>query len=362
MITSPLIRRILVSCALAFLVMSCATGGKKKGSEPSAASASSKSDSPSDDSESISSDRKLLVNSMSNNSFTSRTVNRSKAESLATEYGQSKSQDSRVAYGAIVANRLAGKPVSQSFNDAQEILDNSISKNPDADLPEPVQLELALAALQTNKLALAEFYIQKLTKSKNNRIRIAAINALGVVAVRMDRIPEAVATFREALAIDNSYEPARLNIGFLALQGGDAATAKQMLSSIEDDWFVDSGLVGVERLSGDSSKAEQRCDRILSKHPKHKPTLINCAINAYQGQADYKKARDLLGRALQVNGGPSSWNDKSAKLLGVIDAEEARASQSKSLKESEERKQKAEKEKAAADAAAAKKDKPSGSP
>ena len=211
-----------------------------------------------------------------------------------------------------------------------------------------------MSALQTGRLGLAEFYLDRLTKSKSPRIKVAAINAIGVIAIRMDRIPEAVATFREALAVEKDYEPALLNLGLLALQGGDLGTAKRALGGMQDDWFIDGSLVSLDRLEGDAAKAEQRCERVLAKHPKHKPTLINCGINAYQGQRDFKKARDYLNRALAMTGGNAAWDEKSGKLLSVVDAEEARAAQSKALKESEESKAKADAEKGKAEAAASK--------
>lgn len=291
---------------------------------------------------------------MSNNGFTSKTVSRAKAAELAATYSMAKGKDVQAAYGAVVANRLAGKGATESFDESRHILDHFISKNPDADIPEAVQLELALAALQTGKLAMAEFYLDKLTKSKSVSIRAASINALGVVAIRMDRIPEAVATFKEALAVDKDYQPALMNIGFLALQGGDAATAKRALGGLQDDWFVDSGLISVDRLEGEASKAEQRCDRILSKYPKHKPTLINCGINAYQGERDFKKARGYLNRALAIVGGSSAWDEKTGKLLGVVDAEESRAANAKAAREADEAKAKAAAERAKAEAAAPK--------
>ena len=175
----------------------------------------------------------------------------------------------------------------------------------------------------------------------------------------MERIPEAMVIFREALAARSDYKPALLNIGFLALRGGDVATAKKAFASMQDDWYVESALVPMLRLEGDADKAENLCEKVLSHHAKHKPTLINCGINAYQGKKDFKKAKDYLNRALAVQGGSSLWDDKTGKLLGVVDAEEARQSQLKASKDAEERKAKAEAEKAKASPAQGK---PSGAP
>lgn len=348
-------RNMVTVAGTVLVVAGCSTGGKKASpNEAASAGSNGGSSGSANESNAVSGDRKLLVNSLSNNGFTSHTVNRAKSAEMATSLSTSTPKDAQTNYGVIVANRLAGKAPNDSFDEARAIVDRGLAKNPEADLPEAIQLELAFAALHVNKLALAEFYLEKLTKSKTPSISAAAINALGVVAIRMDRIPEAVAIFKEALAVDKDYRPALLNIGFLALQGGDAATAKRALGGMQDDWSVDGGLISVERLEGDIDKAEQRCERVLSKHPRHKPTLINCGINAYQGRRDYKKARDYLNRALAVQGGVAAWDDKSGRLLGVVDAEEARAGQAKAAKEAEERAAKAQAEKAKADAAAGK--------
>lgn len=347
----------LLFAALACLSLQNCSDGKKEAKEPvgsGGGGGEKQQASGGDDVSAVGADRKQVVNSMSNNPFTSHTVNRAKAAEISQSLGQNKNRDAQANYGVIVANRLAGKTPQESFDEARAIVDRILAKNPDAELPEAVQLELAFAALHANKLALAEFYLDKLTKSKVAHIKAAAINAIGVVAIRMDRIPEAVATFKEALAAEKDYKPALLNIGFLALQGGDAATAKRALGGMQDDWFVDGGLISVDRLDGDADKAEQRCERVLSKHPKHKPTLINCGINAYQGRKDFKKARDYINRAIVVQGGSAAWDEKTGRLLGVIDSEEARAGQMKAAKEAEERAAKAQAEKAKADAAAGK--------
>ncbi|MCX6118182.1 MAG: hypothetical protein NT027_11620 [Proteobacteria bacterium] len=330
---------------------SAASGGNGGPASSEKATSSNESDTPK-----ISSDRKLLVNSLTNNGFTSKTVNKSKAADMASEFSKSKSKEPQVAYGAIVANRIAGKPPQESFDDGKRVMDELLSKRPDADLPESIQLEIALSALQNGKLALAEFFLDKLTSSKNNRVKAAATNALGVVAIRTERVPEAVAIFKEALKADKEYEPALLNIGFLALQGGDAATAKRALGAFQNDWMVESAFVSIERLEGDVGKAEQKCEKILAKHPKHKPTLINCGINAYQGTKDFKRAREYFNRALAVAGGLVAWDEKTGRLLGVVDREEVRAGQEKSAKEAEERAAKANAEKAKEESSPAKRE------
>jgi tetratricopeptide (TPR) repeat protein len=291
---------------------------------------------------SLSNDRRFLINSISNNSFTSKTIDKSRAADFAGRYSAPRSKDINTLAAAVAAIRLSGQSVNQALQSAKVIADLEMTKNVERDIPEIVQLELGLVGLQTGRLAFAEYWLDRLVKSKSATIRASAINAKGVMAIRMDRIPEAMVLFKEALAASNDYEPARLNIGFLALQGGDVLTAKRALGSMQDDWYVQSGLISVLRLEGESEKADSLCERVLAKNPRHKPTLINCGVNAWQGKQDYKKARDYLNKALAVAGGAAVWDEKTGRLLGAIDSEEARAAQARARKADDESKAQAD--------------------
>ncbi len=341
------VRISTLAIIVAEMLWSCADNKPaKKTSEPVAASGSeAREDSGAT---SLSGERRFLTTSLSNNSFTSKSIDRGRAADFAAQHGNGKSKDINSLAAAIAANRLAGRGVNDVLSEARQIAELEMSKNVERDLPELVQLELGLVGVQSGRLAFAEFWLDKLLKSKNATIRASAINAKGVVAIRMERIPEAMVLFKEALAVNSEYKPALLNIGFLALQGGDVVTAKKALGGMQDDWYVMSGLISVLRLEGDVDKADGICEKILAQHPKHKPTLINCGINSLQGRKDYKKARDYLNRALSVAGGVSIWDEKAGKLLGAIDSEEARAAQLRSLKEAEERKAKEQADKAKA--------------
>ena len=340
-----LTRILAFALTLTHLVACSDNKPAKKAQEPVSASSTPDGKVDSGDT-SLTAERRFLTTSLSNNGFTSKTVDRSKAADFAGQHGGGRSKDINTLAAAIAAHRLAGHSFNEAMGEAKVIADLEMAKNVDRDVPELVQLELGLIGVQNGRLAFAEFWLDKLLKSKNATIRASAINAKGVMAVRMDRIPEAMVMFKEALAASNDYKPALLNIGFLALQGGDAATAKKALNGLQDDWYVQSGLVSVLRLDGEVDKAEGICDQVLAKHPKHKPTLINCGINAWQGKKDYKKARDYINKALSVAGGLPVWDEKSGKLLGAIDSDEARGSQLKAQKEAEERKAKADAEKA----------------
>jgi hypothetical protein len=346
-----IIRRVLMIMIASLAVVSCSSHRtSKKTQEPVGPNSGSEGK---DDSgaTSLTSERRLLINSISNNPLTSRAVDRSRAADFVGQQGGGRSKDINTLAASVSAHRLAGRGVNEAMVDAKVIADLEMAKGVERDIPELVQLELGLTGVQTGRLAFAEFWLDKLLKSKSSFIRASAINAKGVMAVRMDRIPEAVVMFKEALAVTNDYKPALLNIGFLALQGGDAVTAKKAFDSMQDDWYVQSAFVSVLRLEGDVERADSICEQILAKRPKHKPTLINCGINAWQGKRDFKKARDLINRSLAVAGGLPVWDEKSGRLLGAIDAEESRMNHAKAQKDLEDRKAKEDAEKAKSAAA-----------
>jgi tetratricopeptide (TPR) repeat protein len=348
--------KLLIALLLLWLNAGC-SGDKpeKKSEEPvsSSAPASGTAESREDSgASSMTSERRFLINSVSNNGLTSRSIDKSRAADIAGQYGSGRSKDINTLAAAIASGRLAGQSVNEIMTSAKAMADLEMTKNIQRDIPEIVQLELGLSGVNTGRLGFAEHWLDPLIKSKNATIRASAINAKGVIAIRMGRIPEAVAMFKEALSANNEYRPALLNLGFLALQGGDVTTAKRALGGMQDDWYVESALVSVLRLEGESDKADTICEKILSKRPRHKPTLINCGINAWQGKKDYKKAKDYLNKALSVAGGLAVWDEKTGRLLGAIDTEETRAAQLRARKEDEERKAKAEAAKAKSEAPA----------
>jgi tetratricopeptide (TPR) repeat protein len=194
-------------------------------------------------------------------------------------------------------------------------------------IPPEVKLEIALAAISSHNYALAAYYLDDLTDEKNPRLKAGAYNALGVIALRDDRVPEAVLYFREALKAVGNYKPALLNLGFSALKGGDLTTAKTTLAKVEGDWFVQYGMISVARMDNDVGLAVEGCDRVLKKEPQHIATLFNCGLLEYQNKHNAVKAKEYLTRAGKAKGGEADWGEKSFLLISKIDAEAAQAKQ-----------------------------------
>jgi tetratricopeptide (TPR) repeat protein len=313
--------------------------------------------------ESASSTRVTLTNSLSNNPLTSQTIAPAKAESELARFRSGKGE--LALQGVISTERLARKNPGEILASAKKLAELQMEKGANRTISPEVKLEIALAALQAKNFALAEFFLQELTDSKVAHVKAGAYNAMGVVALRDDRIPEAVLYFREALKALPSYKPSLLNLGFAALKGGEIATAKQLLSKVENDWFVSYGMISIQRLEGDVGGALENCDRVLKKQPEHSAALFNCGLVEYQNKHNLAKAKEYLTKAGRAKITSEGWNEKAFLLISQIDAEEAQVKRDEmAAKAAKAAADKAGSEKAAATKAAADKAKaaPAGPP
>ncbi|MBC7530422.1 MAG: hypothetical protein H7318_02525 [Oligoflexus sp.] len=316
---------------LAFLVVSCATTDKKGGKADS--SSSSKDDDDKDDKKDgdkgdeayVSSGFSTFTYSLTNNGLTSFTVNSSKAKGMADDLdGKLKnptSKDRKEFIALMAAKRLAGEGVLPVFQVAKRLMVVEMKDNIKKNMPEVAMLELALASIHSKQIPMAEHWIGKLLQSKNPKTKAAALNAQGMIALLDNRLPEAVAFWNDALKAKSDYEPSRLNIAFTALRYGDVKTAKAMFQGVNQDWFVQTGMMQVERLSDNASEAASLCKSILEKKPNYKPALFSCALNEYQGLGNLAKARTDLEHVAKSGGGPSSIDEKTFLVLGKIEKE-----------------------------------------
>ena len=314
-------------------------------------------------SESASATRVTLTNSLANNPLTSQTIIASKAESELARFRNGKGE--LALQGVISTERLARKNPGEVLASAKKLAELQMEKGASRTISPEVKLEIALSALQAKNFALAELFLQDLTESKVAHVKAGAYNAMGVVALRDDRIPEAVLYFREALKAVPAYKPSLLNLGFAALKGGEIGMAKQILGKIENDWFVSYGMVSIQRLEGDVGGALENCDRVLKKQPEHAAALFNCGLVEYQNKHNLGKAKEYLTKAGRAKVTSEGWNEKAFLLISQIDAEEAQVKRDEMIaKAAKAAADKAVSEKAAAAKAAADKAKvaPTGTP
>ena len=308
-----------ISIFAMFVLVSCATGGKKK--KVGGSKAVSKASENFDDAEEERESGSTLVSSLSNNPMTSKVVSGGNAEkALSRISGSMKGTDAQKKVklkSKIAAQRLSRKSLSQVLSSARSLADIEMKSGLKKGLPSSVKLEIGIAAMMNKNFAMADFMLLPLKSSKNRKIAAGAYNALGVLALKEGRIPEAVKFFESALSKSSNYEAAMLNLGFVALNGGDLDTAKKMLNRVKPDWYTESGLLILARRQGNSSAAEAKCKKIMGKR-KHKPTYFNCGLNAWFGEKNAKKARNLINSALKMRGGNTNWDQKGYKILEKI--------------------------------------------
>jgi len=323
---SKAISILCASVATALIVTACSTARKK--SEDGEPEESAGSVTPQDPvSAGISGDRRLVIQSLSRDPVMQHPVNRQKVEQLAAKLApivQSGKADRRVLEAYLSAQRLGNGSLPDQAGTARAVADLSMRKNVDFELSAPLRLELAISAVEVNRLALAEFLLDPLLNLKDGRVRAAAYNLAGVIAIKMDRVPEAVVAFQEALKSANDYRPARINLGMLALDGGDFALARSMLGGSGDNALVASGEVTLARFKDGAEQAAEICKSATAKFPDYKPLLFNCGLNDVQGRKNLARGKDYLARMLRAPGTDrraDRYDDRAQRLMMAIDAE-----------------------------------------
>lgn len=327
--------RLIVAIAALMFGMACSTTEEKPaGGEPGADSSGGGGGQPERESEAIvSSNRVTLTNSLSNNPLTSQTINRGKAEAQIDSIN---GKDKRSLEGKASAMRLAGKSGSALMGIGKKIAELEMEKAPNKEIDAALKLEIALAAITSREFTLAYYFLEDLSADKKapQRVRAGAYNALGVIALKDERIPEAVVYFRQALQQDGNYKPAKLNLAFVSLKGGSLAQAKQLIGDYQSDWFAQYGMISIERMEGDTGRAADLCQKVLDKEKNHKAALFNCALLEAQNKRNFKRGIELAGQASRARGGETGWDERiqggEREMQREMAAEKAKAPASSS--------------------------------
>lgn len=285
--------------------------------------------------------RTTLTHSLSNNPLTSQTINISKASDIVDKMSSGKGKG--FFEEKLSAERLARRGVGPVLGTAKKIAAIEMEKGAANSISDAVKLEVALTAVAARNFYLAEYLLPILIESKNPRIKAGASNALGVMALMADRVPEAVLYFKEALKSVENYKPAMLNLGVTALKGGDLPLAKRYLGDMQNDWFVQANMITIARLEGNNSKAGDLCSKVLSKEPDHKSVLYNCALFELQNKGSFEKARSYAEKATKAKNGEAAWDDRLFNLSNLIDLEESEKKRKAAQKAAQEKAKKAPK-------------------
>jgi tetratricopeptide (TPR) repeat protein len=291
---------------LALGMNACQTGGSNSSSS-SSVSSSSRTRSGNDDfeksskreSSKLSGQRATLTTSLSNSKLLSKSYSPSKANGIVSSVARNKNATSSDLLGRMSAERLSGGSYNQVMAVGNKLAESIIAKNVKARLPDEAIAELAISAMMSKKYHVAEQYIADLIEEKDKTSNAVGHNLNGILFLQSDRIPEAAQEFRLALKSNSRYEPAKLNLGFLALKYGDFSTAKSVLSGLQDDWLVNYAFISLERVEG-SKRAGDLCKRVLSKN-SYAPAYLNCGLyEAQSGSPD--EARKYLQKAASAGG------------------------------------------------------------
>ncbi len=308
-----MVSRSFLLMFLCFL-MSCAGANKKNAGMSSTGenSNSNQSDDSSDERPAISDtkieDRKLssLVYSKSNNPDTKLGLKRKNAEKLASKYANADNLGD-LMFG-MSASRVSGRGIAPSLTLAQKIMVLEVRKSIDRDLPDYAKVEMVLAAIDSKKFELANYFIAQLKalpEGKGGRTatyKAAAWNAEGIMLLAENSIPEAELSWTEALKLDSKFMAARLNLGFIAARYGDLKKAKDLLEPYSENLAVAATLVSIYRMEGDK-KAEKLCQTIEKQASREPVLLVNCALYAMDNEKDKAKAGQLFKSILDSEKG-----------------------------------------------------------
>lgn len=312
-------------------VTGCQTTSERSSSGSSSSSSSSSSSRErggSDDDVDIGRSFRSFTYSLSNDPQSSKNYDRGKASSIAGKLKSSlknpTEKDREELIALMITARFAGAGLDDVVSIASKLVAIEIKKDVKRDIPELAKIELALAAIQSKKMAYAEYFINQLRQSKSNTIKAYSYSMEGIIALLDDRLPEAVRAWQDALRADKDHEPALINLGLTALKYGDVKTGLRMLGSQERDYAVGAALVTAERLQGKFDDARKRCESLLRRHEDYKPLLYNCALNEQQGYKNFDKAREYLKKFRNVKSDGGRYNEKAERILMRIEAEEDR--------------------------------------
>lgn len=284
----------------------------------------------------VSGNTRTITYSVSNNKYTSYTIDRvkvqEKAERLADSVRNPSYKDSNAVFGLAALRNIAGMPVADVVDATKKLINIKMGKDIKADAPDSAKLQLALSAFRAGNYSLAEHFVYKLIKSKDKRIKAGAYTLEGLIALRDQRVPEAVEAWQDALKAIPNFLPAKLNIGFTSLKYGDYKMAQKMLGGIQGDWFALYGLLVAARLQGNVARVSSLCSNVLAKRKDYKPALFSCALNEYQGKQNFAKARSMLNQMLKTSRGLVILDEKAYRILERIDRDERLSKQQRAAK------------------------------
>lgn len=314
-------------CLSSLFIYSCKTTSDGENSSESKAQGLKKEEAPEQNSFDLnlglssSADRKSFTQSFSNNPFTSKVWNSKKYAIEARKLEKKWKKDRKninLLVELIGLERVARVSISKLLKRLKVLGKLVKEKSLGDSIPEKAFLHLGIAAVEQNQPGLANILLDKLTQSKDLRVRAGAFNALGVQSLREGRIAEAVKNWKSALKSISNYEASVLNLGMTSLQYGRFEDARSYFEVVGDDWFAQSGLLVASRLMGDLEITAELCRVLMAKKTKHMPIYFNCGVHEWQSNQNKEKAKQLINKALDMKVGPQAWSTHAFKVLDEL--------------------------------------------
>ncbi len=262
-----------------------------------------------------------FVNSISPGGQTSRSFPTSRAKGLVSKLDNIPEGNPKKmieSYETLIAAERLARASTAKVHAIVKKMATIDSDGPDLSKSEISYLELALAGINNGDYSFSEFYLHDLMESNNKEIKASAINAMGVIAFLEGKEPEGLQYWQQAIKVIDNFQASLLNIGFTYLYYGSFVQAAQYLAKVEEDWYASSGELVSFKMMGDADKADKICTELLAKLDKHKATFFNCGLFYWQVKKNNQKAKQYIGKAVKLPGGPATWNSEGEKVLESI--------------------------------------------
>ena len=239
-----------------------------------------------------------------------------------------RSGDPALLNGLAAAQRSAGQR-EQAEATARRVLARS---RDDAE----AYRTLALCALDQGNPRLAELYALTARKRAGKDASIA--NTLGLIYLKLDERPRALAELQRALALDPSFAPAHLNLGALALSSRDYATAEKSFSRALalEPWSKDAALFRAWALDGLRAQDPRRgpeagaaFEKVLAFQPGDPEATCGAGFGYAADKASYDRALPFLEKCLELGGTSQERQAAEARLKTIQAVLAAAAAQKK---------------------------------